>query len=129
MITTDFLSVIYAYGIFLLVYVANILFSLYLNIEVLNQSFDRYKFGQSVKKGIVFVLATLMLVAAIDTTSYYLSAYIPELTEELQGVVTVVAVITTIGRACIKYLTEAYATFKNILEMAPLVKSEGRHDD
>lgn len=115
MLKADILSVLLAYGVFLLVYIANILFSLYLNIEVLNENFDKYRLGQSVKKATVLVLATLMLVAAIDATMLYFSAYLPKLGEELKTIVTVIAIVATIGKAAIKYLIEAYSTFQKIL--------------
>lgn len=117
--TADVLNVLYAYGVFVLVYVANILFSLYLNIEVLNETFDKYRIGQSIKKAVVLVVATLMLVIAIDTVLLYFNSYVPELSEELQATVTVATVILTIGRAALKYLIEAYSTFKKILEVEP----------
>lgn len=113
--TTDMLSVLYAYGVYLLVYVANILCSLYLNIEVLKAGFDKYKFGQSIKKAIVLVLGTLMLVIAVDAVMAYFAAYIPELAEDVKNAVTIVAIVSTIGRAALKYLIEAYQTFQSIL--------------
>ena len=39
--TRDMLSVVYAYGAFILAYGANILFSLYLNVELLKQAYSR----------------------------------------------------------------------------------------
>lgn len=114
--TADVLNVLYAYGVFVLVYVANILFSLYLNIEVLDESFNKYRIGQSIKKALVLVIATLMLVIAIDTVLLYFNSYVPELSEELQATVTVATIIVTIGRAALKYLIEAYSTFREILE-------------
>lgn len=126
-IATDIASVMYAYGAFLLAYLANILFSVYLNVELLNHSFDKYKLGQSVKKAVVLIVATLMLVLAIDVIVAYFGAYIPELNEELQNLVTVAAIIVTIGRVALGYLVEAYNTFKNILEAKPSVEiTEGQ---
>lgn len=122
LLTTDIMSVMYAYGAFLLAYIANILFSLYLNIELLNNSFDKHKLRQSIKKAAILVIATLMLVLAVDVIVMYFSAYIPELNEELKNLVTVVAVVVTIGRSAILYLVEAYSTFKSILEVKPSVK-------
>ena len=78
--TSDVLNVLYAYGVFVLVYIANILFSLYLNIEVFNEAFDKYKIGRAIKKALVLVVATLMLVIAIDTVLLYFNSYVPELT-------------------------------------------------
>lgn len=114
--TADVLNVLYAYGVFVLVYLANILFSLYVNIEMLNQAFDKYKLGQAIKKAVVLVVATLMLVVAIDTIMIYFSNYIPELSEELKNAVTVAAIVATIGRSALKYLVEAYGTFQRILD-------------
>lgn len=117
--TADVLNVLYAYGVFVLVYIANILFSLYLNIEVFHEAFDKYKIGRAIKKALVLVVATLMLVIAIDTVLLYFNSYVPELTEELQATVTVATIIVTIGRAALKYLIEAYSTFRKILEVKP----------
>lgn len=114
--SADVLNVLYAYGVFVLVYIANILFSLYLNIEVLNASFNKYKIGQSIKKAFVLVVATLMLVIAIDAVLLYFNSYVPELSEELKATITVATIIVTIGRAALKYLIEAYSTFRMILE-------------
>jgi hypothetical protein len=113
----DVLNVLCAYGVFVLVYIANILFSLYLNIEVLNLEFNKYKLGQSIKKAVVLVLATLMLVVAIDAAAAFFSSYIPELSEELRNTLTVLTIISTIGRAALKYANEAYTTFAEILSV------------
>lgn len=116
--TADMLNVLYAYGVYLLVFVANVLFSLYLNIEVLHGVFDKSKIGLSIKKALVLVLGTLMLVLAVDAIMAYFSAYVPELADEVRKTVTVVAIVATIGRAAIKYLIEAYQTFQAILSVS-----------
>ena len=105
--TADMLNVLYAYGVYLLVFVANVLFSLYLNIEVLHGVFDKSRIGLSIKKALVLVLGTLMLVLAVDAIMAYFSAYVPELADEVRKTVTVVAIVATIGRAAIKYLVES----------------------
>ena len=118
--TSDVLNVLYAYGVFVLVYIANILFSLYLNIEVFNEAFDKYKIGRAIKKALVLVVATLMLVIAIDTVLLYFNSYVPELTEgQRQATVTVATIIVTIGRAALKYLIEGIALLRKILEVKP----------
>ena len=116
--TADMLNVLYAYGVYLLVFIANVLFSLYLNIEVLHGVFDKSKIGLSIKKALVLVLGTLMLVLAVDAIMAYFSAYVPELADEVRKTVTVVAIVATIGRAAIKYLIEAYQTFQAILSVS-----------
>lgn len=129
-LTGDLLSVIYAYGAFLLAYSANILFSLYLNIELLKQDYSKEKMLKSLKKAIILVLATLMLVIAVDVVAIYFSVFIPTLNDEIREAVTVVAIIATIGQAALLYIIEAYRTFKNILTIRPTVKSpEGIEND
>lgn len=116
--TRDMLSVVYAYGAFILAYGANILFSLYLNVELLKQAYSKEKWVKSVKKAVVLVLATLLLVLSVDVVTAYFSAFIPSLSEDIKGVATVVAIIATIGQAALQYVIEAYTTFRKILEVA-----------
>ena len=115
----DLINVGYAYIVFLLAYVANILFSLYYNIKINGEDFNRYTLLASVKKAAVFVLATLALVVAVDAALLYFAAYVPELSDMAKDTVTIIMVISTIGRAALKYIAEAYNTFINVLNGKP----------
>lgn len=115
-ITSDLLTVLYAYLVFLLSFIANILFSMYLNIEVIGFKFDKQKILKSIKRALIVLLGTFALVIAVDAAAIYFAKYIPELNEQIKDLATVVMVIATIGRAALKYIKEAYATFVNILD-------------
>lgn len=116
---TDLLLVLQFYGGFLLAYIANILFSLYLNIKIDGEDFNKYRLLDACKKALVFVAATLMLVIAVDVIVLYLATIVPEIGEQTKNVVTVVAIVATIGRAALKYIVEAYQTFQNVLSGKP----------
>lgn len=115
----DLINVCYAYVVFLLAYVANILFSIYYNTKVNNDKFDKEKLYQSIKKAIIFVIATFALVIAVDVALLYINAYAPELSESAKNTVSIVMVASTIGRAALKYIVEAYNTFVNVLNGKP----------
>ena len=57
---------------------------------------------------------TLLLVLAIDFATYVFNEY-GIIGEGIDSIVTVVMLLATIGVAAIKYINEAYETFKAIL--------------
>lgn len=111
----DLLSVSYAYMVFALAFTANILFSLYYNIKVDGQDFNKYLLWSSIKKAFVFIVATFMLVVAVDAIVLFFALYAPEMSDSVQQAVSVLMVVSTIGRAALKYIIEAYNTFVNVL--------------
>ena len=115
----DLINVGYAYVVFALAYTANILFSLYYNIKMGGYDFNKYMLWDSIKKAAVFVLATFALVVAVDAAMIYLAEYAPQISAEAKDTVTIIMVISTIGRAALKYIIEAYNTFANILNGKP----------
>lgn len=115
----DLINVGYAYIVFALAYLANILFSLYYNIKMDGYDFNKYMLWDSVRKVIVFVLATFALVVAVDAAMIYLAEYAPQMSTEAKDTVTIIMVVSTIGRAALKYIVEAYNTFSNILNGKP----------
>ena len=115
----DLINVGYAYIVFALAYLANILFSLYYNIKMDGYDFNKYMLWDGIKKAIVFVLATFALVVAVDAAMIYLTEYAPQMSTEAKDTVTIIMVVSTIGRAALKYIVEAYNTFSNILNGKP----------
>lgn len=115
----DLLNVSYAYIVFLLAYAANILFSIYYNVKINGEDFNKYTLLTSIKKAAVFVVATFALVVAVDAAILYFATYVPELSDMIKDTVTVLMVASTIGRAAIKYIVEAYNTFTNVLNGKP----------
>lgn len=115
----DLIIVGFAYIVFMLGYLANMLFSLYDNMQIKGQAFNKEIMKTSIKKTVTLVLATFALVVAVDVAMIFLSAYVPELAEEAKDTVTVLMVVGTIGRAALKYIVEAYNTFTNVLNGKP----------
>ena len=113
-IVTDLIAMLVFYGVFILAYASNVVFSIYQNMELLNQQFDKKKFFQGILKCLVFVLGSLLLVLAIDFATYVFNRY-GIIGEGIDTVVTVVMLLATIGTAAIKYIKEAYDTFSAIL--------------
>lgn len=111
----DLLNIGYAYFVFLMAYVSNMLFSLYFNIKVKGDDFNRFLLLESFKKATIFVLATFFLVISVEISLIYFGNYIPELSKTLNNLVNIVMVVSTIGRAAIKYIVEAYNTFAKVL--------------
>lgn len=115
----DLIIVGFAYIVFMLGYLANMLFSLYDNMQIKGQAFDKTIMKTSIKKAVTLVLATFALVVAVDVAMIFLSAYVPELADKAKDTVTVLMVVGTIGRAALKYIVEAYNTFANVLNGKP----------
>lgn len=115
----DLIIVGFAYIVFMLGYLANMLFSLFDNMQIKGQAFDKTIMKASIKKAVTLVLATFALVVAVDVAMIFLSAYVPELAEEVKDTVTILMVVSTIGRAALKYIVEAYNTFTNVLNGKP----------
>lgn len=115
----DLIIVGFAYIVFMLGYLANMLFSLYDNMQIKGQAFNKEIMKTSIKKAVTLVLATFALVVAVDVAMIFLSAYVPELADKAKDTVTVLMVVGTIGRAALKYIVEAYNTFANVLNGKP----------
>lgn len=115
----DLIIVGFAYIVFMLGYLANMLFSLFDNMQIKGQAFNKEIMKTSIKKAVTLVLATFALVVAVDVAMIFLSAYVPELAEKAKDTVTVLMVVGTIGRAALKYIIEAYNTFTNVLNGKP----------
>ena len=113
-IVSDMIAILVFYGVFVLAYASNIVFSIYQNMELLNQEFDKKKFIQGIKKCLVFVLGSLLLVLSIDFATYVFNEY-GIIGEDIDTIVTIVMLLVTIGTATIKYIQEAYETFSAIL--------------
>lgn len=107
----DMMSVMFIYLIFALGYIANVVFSLYYNTKVLDMHFIKKKFFNGLYKAIVIIVGSLLLVTAIDLFMVASSLHsVPN-----ADLVTIAAVIATVGLAAIKYIKEAFETLVTIL--------------
>lgn len=113
----NLINIGWAMLIFLCAYLSNVAFSLYYNIKILLQPFDKQKMINSGLKIATFVLGLTLLCVAITTLPIYadqLGWAIPaEYTEIFADLVIVGAVLMV---SC-KYIAEAFAKFKAILQV------------
>lgn len=102
-------------GLFIICYVANMAFSIWYNVKVMNQEFDWKKILNSIVKIIAFGAGTILMCIGITTIPIfcdYIGLVIPAEYAEVFEKLAIVAVF--IYSAC-RYLVEAYARFKAIL--------------
>lgn len=65
------------------------------------------------------LLATLLLVIAVDAVTLLLADYVPDIGSQTHDIIKVVMIATTIGVAAWRYIKDAYNTFINILNGKP----------
>ena len=103
-------------ALFLFAYMSNMAFSLYYNIEMLKQSFDKGKLIDSAIRVSTIVVGLTLLCIAITTLPQfvtYVGLTIPQEYADIFSNLTILALFVT--SAC-KYVLEAYGKFKKILE-------------
>ena len=113
-IYSDLIAVLNFYGVFLLAYSSNMVFSIFQNVKICHAAFDRRKLFHGILKCLMFVMGTFMLTMAIDLAAYVFCRY-GMIAQQIDDMVTVVMVLGTIGTVTLKYMKEAYETFVAIL--------------
>lgn len=101
--------------LFVLAYASNMCFSIYYNIKMLNQEFDKQRLIDSGLKILSFGLGTILLIIAITTLPLFAEQVgynIPPEYKELLSNVTILAVFII---ATCKYAFEAFTKLKLIL--------------
>lgn len=115
----DFILILACYGILLLAFLANVVLSLYHNINMIGESFDSKRMSKGVKKALVLIMGTMLMVAAVDSATTILSKCVPEINDQVHDIVSVAMIAATIGVAAWRYIKDAYSTFINILNGKP----------
>jgi hypothetical protein len=111
-------------GIFVLAYASNMCFSLYYNIKMLNQQFDKQRLIDSGFKIGTFSLGTVLLVISITTLPLFadkIGYQIPSEYEELLSNLTILVVFVL---ATCKYAFEALGKMKLILSSDKVISGE-----
>lgn len=107
----DLHQVLVVYGVFGLAYLANMTLSLYQNIVNSKENFNLTKLRKGLVQFVVLVFGTLLLVISVD-----LLVNVTGLNQnEFSEVISVAAILLTIGMAIVKYIKEAYITLQDIL--------------
>ena len=102
-------------GLYLMAYIANMLFSTYYNIKMCGWSFDKTKFFNSILKAIVFIVGVAFLVTAITALPMFADVVGFTIPDEYLDVFSTLVIISIPLGAAIYYIKEAFLKMKNIL--------------
>ena len=116
--------------LFLVSYVSNMCFSIYYNIKILGQTFNKQKIYDSGFKIATFGIGTLLMTIATVGIPEFASITGIQLPEEYIEVFSNLAISAVFIICSCKYILEAYGKFKKILEQGRLVEEiEGAMDN
>lgn len=102
--------------LFIMAYVSNMALSLYYNIKVLNETFDKTKLINSVLKVVAFAVGTALLCICVTTIPAFASHVGFEIPAEYSTVFQDLAILSVFIISACKYLLESYQKFSAILK-------------
>lgn len=102
--------------LFIMAYVSNMALSLYYNVKILQQPFDRTKLMDSALKVAAFGIGTGLLCVCITTIPAFATHVGFTIPEEYSAVFQDLAILSVFIISSCKYLLEAYAKFNAILK-------------
>lgn len=103
------------FSIFGMAYVSNISFSLYYNIKIAGETFQKQKIVNSMYKILAFGFGTLLLVLATSLIIPWASVNNLPIPAEYSTVISTVATLGVCLSGALKYIMEAFNKMKNIL--------------
>lgn len=115
--------------IFLAAYLANVAFSLYYNIRILLQLFDKNKAINSALKVAAFVVGLTLLCVSITTLPLYANQVGWAIPEEYADMFADLVIIGAVLIVSCKYIVEAFTKFKAILEVTPKNEIGAKYPD
>lgn len=101
--------------IFLCAYLSNVAFSLYYNIKVLLEPFDRNKAINSALKVTAFVTGLTLLCLAVTTLPLFATLVGWEIPAEYADIFSDLVIIGAVLLVSCKYIVESFGKFKSIL--------------
>lgn len=130
MILTNLTNIGWAMLIFLCAYLSNVAFSLYYNIKVLLQPFDRGKAINSALKVAAFVIGLTLLCLSITTLPLFADLVGWEIPVEYMDIFSDLVIIGAVLLVSCKYIAESFGKFKSILDSTlPLNKGGMLYDE
>lgn len=109
--------------IFLCAYLSNVAFSMYYNIKILLEPFDKQKIVNSCLKIAVFVIGLTLLCLAITTLPLFASMIGWEIPAEYTDIFSDLVIVGAVLIVSCKYIVEAFTKFKAILDATKEDKS------
>ena len=104
--------------IFLSAYLANVVFSLWYNIKIQGDAFDKDKLVQSALKVLTFVVGLTLLCVAITTLPLFADQVGWSIPEEYSDIFADLVIIGAVLVVTCKYIKEAFSKFTAILNAA-----------
>lgn len=103
--------------IFLAAYLANVAFSLYYNIRILLQPFDKNKAINSALKVAAFVVGLTLLCVSITTLPLFAEQLGWAIPEEYTEIFADLVIVGAVLMVSCKYIAEAFTKFRAILQV------------
>ena len=120
-ITQSILTNLYSVGIglviFLCSYLSNMSFSIYYNIRILGETFEKNRIINSAIKICTFGVGITLLTLAITTILPWATVNGLPIPEEYNDIISTVAILGICLTSSLKYITEAISKMKKILNM------------
>lgn len=117
MIVSDVYTLLIFLGVMALAYISNVVLSMYKNISVLQDTFDKKKFYQGILKCLVLIVGSVLLVLAIDFAVFIFNKY-GIISDQVGDLVTITSMLVTLGVAIVKYIKEAYTKYVDIINIS-----------
>lgn len=114
-ILANLIYIAYGIAIFVCAYLGNAAFSIYYNVEILEESFDWHKVLTSVLKILCVAVGTTLISIAITTLPEFADFIGWELPDEYKEVISSLAIILVYGSAAVKYIIEAVGKLRSII--------------
>ena len=102
--------------LFFMAYISNMAFSIYYNIKVLGQSFNKQKMITSIEKLIAFIIGTVLLVVVVTTLPLFSEQVGLTLPEEFVSTFSTLAIMVLPVYASCKYALAAFSKMKQVLD-------------
>ena len=114
-LTQNLINIGWAMLIFLATYLANVAFSLWYNIKILHEPFDRDKLIASGLKILTFVVGLTLLCTSITALPLFAAQVGWAIPEEYSDLFADLVIIGSVLLVSCKYIKEAYTKFVAIL--------------
>lgn len=116
----NLINIGWAMLIFLSAYLANVAFSLWYNIKIQRQSFDKSKLIASALKVLTFVVGLTLLCVAITTLPLFATQVGWTIPDEYTDIFADLVIIGAVLLVSCKYIKEAFEKFAAILNSAKI---------
>ncbi len=108
--------------LFLVAYMSNMAFSLYYNIRMLREKFDKNKIVDSALRVTTIVVGLALLCIAITTIPAFATYVGLDISPEYAEIFSNLAILVLFVTSACKYVLEAYTKFKKILEKSNIAE-------